>query len=221
MSRESPKVEIRIVRSKRKTLSLSLGEGGEAVVRAPKRASDAEIERFVFRHRRWLERRLAEREQTKISFDDGATLTLFGKDYTVADGRAAIEGDILYLPRINRASALVEFCKRLAAETLGEMTENMAKRYGFSYASVRISRAGSRWGSCNRNKVLSYTFRLAFVPIPLCEYVVAHELCHTRVFNHGAAFWQEVARILPDWRERRKTLRAQGGVMCLFKENPV
>lgn len=212
-------MKIKVIRSKRRTLSLSLGAEGEAVVRAPKRVSDAEIETFVARHRRWLEKRLAEREATRLSLDTGAVLPLFGKNYVIADGKPSIEGDTLYLPTENRAAALVALTRRLAKDILTQTTQRIASAYGFEYASVRISGARSRWGSCNRNGAIAYTFRLAFVPTELCEYVVVHELCHTRVFNHGAAFRKEVARVLPDWERRRKALRKQGALMNLFREN--
>ena len=88
-------MKIKVIRSKRRTLSLSLGAEGEVVVRAPKRVSDAEIENFVSRHRRWLEKRLTEREGTQISLETGKILPLFGKKYKIADGKPSIEGDTL------------------------------------------------------------------------------------------------------------------------------
>ena len=212
-------MKIKVIRSKRRTLSLSLGAEGEVVVRAPKRVSDAEIENFVSRHRRWMEKRLTEREGTQISLETGKILPLFGKKYKIADGKPSIEGDTLYLPEKNRAAELVALAEELAKQMLARTTQKFASAYGFEYASVRISRARSRWGSCNRKGAIAYTFRLAFVPMELSEYVVVHELCHTRVFNHSAAFWKEVARVLPDWEQRRRALRKQGALMNLFREN--
>ena len=65
----------------------------------------------------------------------------------------------------------------------------------------------SRWGSCNQKNSIVFNYYLAKLPIELIEYVVVHELSHIKHKHHQKAFWDEVAKVLPDVKIRRKLLR--------------
>ena len=79
--------------------------------------------------------------------------------------------------------------------------------YNFSYRSVAIRHARSRWGSCSRRGNLNFNYKILFLPERLAEYVVAHELAHLEQFNHSARFWELVARTVPEHRALRGELR--------------
>lgn len=83
----------------------------------------------------------------------------------------------------------------------------LAPLYGVTYKKVFIKNSRSRWGSCSERGNLNFNYRVALLPEPLADYVVAHELCHLIHFNHSPAFWQEVARAVPNWRQARRELR--------------
>ena len=203
-----------LIRSRRKTVSLTVNERGEAVVRAPFAMPEREISDFVQKHAAWLQKKRDDCSRAAlVTFADGTSLRLFGRDYRVCTGRSRVAGDELFLPAAGRERALVRLLKRLTAQEMGEKTKEIAEKFGFRYLAVRVSSARSRWGSCNRKGTIAYSFRVAFLPAELAEYVAVHELCHTRHFDHGKAFWAEVERILPDWKRRRKQLRDHGAVM--------
>ncbi len=209
-------MEAKIVRSKRKTLSLSVTRTGEIVVRAPYGVSRDYISQFLERHAAWVDKRLrAVASKEKLDLSDGANLSLFGSSYAIESGRARIKDGKLYLPEEGREAALSRLLKKFSLEVMEQVTARIARRYGFSYRSVRISSARGRWGSCNREGVIAYTFRVAFLSPSLCEYVAVHELAHTVVFNHSAEFWEIVEGILPDWKARRKALKADPAIEYL------
>lgn len=200
-------MEITVEKCRRKSMVLTVTREGKAVVRVPLGADSAQIEAFVARHRRWLERRLAEANAEVPSLENGSCLVLFGVRYVIEEGRPQLRNGTLCLPAKDRECALAALLKRHAAEHMGELTRRFAERCGFSYAAVRITSARTRWSSCGRKGNICYSFRTAFLPEDAAEYIAVHELCHTRYFNHGAAFWREVARVLPDYARRRKLVR--------------
>ncbi len=122
----------------------------------------------------------------------------------------------MYLPAEGREAALIGLLKRETKAYMAELTRTLAERFGFTFTAVRVSSARSRWGSCNAKGGISYSFRSAFLPPRLLEYLCIHELCHTRYFNHGEKFWREVESAIPDWRERRRQLKKSSGFMRLL-----
>lgn len=80
--------------------------------------------------------------------------------------------------------------------------------YGFLYLRVAIRDQRTRWGSASRKKNLNFNYRIVKLPEHLADYIIVHELCHLAHLNHSEAFWDAVARTIPDHRARRAELRA-------------
>ena len=106
--------------------------------------------------------------------------------------------------------AEVAVLKARAAEELIPLTERYAAQMGLSPRRVRITSAKSRFGSCGRDGNICYSWRLMLYPAAAREYVVVHELCHMRHFDHSRAFYALLGSVLPDYRARRALLKAPG-----------
>jgi predicted metal-dependent hydrolase len=78
--------------------------------------------------------------------------------------------------------------RKAARQYLPATLERLAREHGFKYTSVRISSAHTRWGSCSGKNGISLSLFLMLLPEHLREFVILHELCHTRHHNHSAAF---------------------------------
>ena len=78
---------------------------------------------------------------------------------------------------------------------------------GVTPTRITITRAKTRFGSCSGKNSVSFSCHLMLYPDAAVDYVVVHELTHIRHHDHSAAFWAEVERFMPDYRERKKLLK--------------
>lgn len=175
-----------MVYSDRKSLGLEVSRDGTVRVRAPKRASDLVIRSWVEEKKMWIARHylgaMARREEAR---ERG-------------------------LPDYERYPALEAKYRRQARERLGQRTAYFARQMGVSYGRITIRAAKTRWGSCSGRGNLNFHWKLVLMPPEVLDYVVVHELAHRKEMNHSPAFWAEVARVLPDYQERRAWLKTFG-----------
>lgn len=97
--------------------------------------------------------------------------------------------------------------RQQAKELLPPLVERWAEVMGVTPAGITITGARTRYGSCSGKNRLSFSLYLMGCPWEAVEYVVVHELAHIRHHDHSPAFYEEVARYLPDWKRRRELLR--------------
>ena len=174
-----------IIRSPRKTLSLQITREGQITVRAPKRISKARIQEFVREHIEWILKKQAE-------------LRLW------EEAEEAGEGMLSYTPEEEAGY------RQQAARALSERAAYFAGRMGVSYGRITIRGQKTRWGSCSGKGNLNFNWKLMLCPPEIQDYVVVHELAHLKEMNHSRAFYAEVEKILPDYRERMGWLKRYG-----------
>lgn len=97
--------------------------------------------------------------------------------------------------------------RELARRKITGRVEYFAPLVGVDYNRIFIKEQKTRWGSCSSLGNLNFNWKLILLDELLLDYVVVHELAHRKQMNHSPAFWAEVERVLPDYRERRKRLR--------------
>lgn len=80
----------------------------------------------------------------------------------------------------------------------------------FKFSKINIRNQKTRWGSCSRNGSLSFNYKIALLPPNMADYIIVHELCHLKEFNHSFRFWGLVGKFVPDYLEIKKELRRRG-----------
>ena len=110
--------------------------------------------------------------------------------------------------RRDTATILEAWFRARARQVIDAAVLRHADALGVTPRSITIRDTTSRWGSCSRRGALSFSWRLVLAPPPALEAVVAHELCHLRVFGHSRAFWALLETRVPDHAAWRRWLRA-------------
>jgi predicted metal-dependent hydrolase len=208
----------KIVRSRRRTIALIVTPEARLVVRAPLKVPAAMIDKFVREQHGWIQKKVAEMKERPQAVDytyrEGEVFWFLGRPYPlriVDDGRAAIERtDRLSVSR----SLLPDIRHRLKRWFMDEAEREIRGRCmwfsmktGHVPASVRITDARQRWGSCTHRGGLNFSWRLVQAPPEIVDYVVVHELVHISQPDHSGKFWNKVREVLPDYECRRKWLR--------------
>jgi predicted metal-dependent hydrolase len=102
---------------------------------------------------------------------------------------------------INKTAARKRIFSRLA---------ELARQHRFTYRNVSIRNQRTRWGSCSAKGNISLNIKLVALPPDLYDYIILHELVHTRVHNHSRKFWQELDKYVGDGKAKAKALREYG-----------
>ncbi|HEX6734861.1 MAG TPA: SprT family zinc-dependent metalloprotease [Azonexus sp.] len=214
-------IAYRLRRSRRRTIGLTIDQRGLRIG-APLKARHGDIEALIRQHGQWVLDKLAA-WQTRpaagpLAVEDGTVLSLLGQPLTVTVtplGRARWQwvGERLHLwpSAATDARTLLEKALREKARAVfAERLAHYAPALGVALPPLRLSSARTRWGSCSARGGIALNWRLLFLPLPLVDYVVCHELAHLKEMNHSPRFWSVVEQLCPDWRSRRQQLRQQG-----------
>ncbi|MBQ0059805.1 MAG: M48 family metallopeptidase, partial [Lachnospiraceae bacterium] len=172
------------IRSDRRTLAIQINADGEIIVRAPKRMPMKQIMAFVNERSDWIDTHVIKMKAKR------AVARRDGQDKLTE-----------------------EECKELAKKAravLSQKTAYYAQLIGVTYGRIAIRCQKTRWGSCSGAGNLNFNYLLMLAPEEVQDYVVVHELCHRLEMNHSKAFWNQVAKVLPDYKERRKWLKDHG-----------
>lgn len=210
-----------LIRSARKTLAVQVTSTGRVVVRAPLRLSVERIESFIEAKYDWitLQVNLSEVQKSLLpELRDGEIISFLAQSYSICfdDCRNAfLCDDKLYLPRNNPKKALKSYIGKFFLPYVSQKTQAMAKRFGFNYKEVKIVSTRRRWGSCSADNTIRFNIALAFLPEKALDGVIAHELCHTLVKNHGKRFYAILYKVMPDY-DFATSIRKQYAAFCSF-----
>jgi predicted metal-dependent hydrolase len=194
---------------------------GRVEVVVPARTARATVERFIERHRAWIEKKRTEARKNVVPPEPfpPATLELAGAGEvwrihvagghgaggnggprlrTTAPGLITLSGDTTNTRTLHHA--LRRWLMSHAAEVFAPLLEECAREMGLPYRRLAVRRQRTRWGSCSSRGTISLNCCLLFQRPEVLRYLLVHELAHVRHMNHSARFWELVARYCPNCR---------------------
>ena len=181
------KIEIEIIKSNRKTIAIEVRPDLRVIVRAPKRASNREIMKFVEQKQDWIAKHLA---YMQIRYEE--TRRVKEKQFTDDDIRKM---------------------KDEAKRVIPDRVKYYAGIMGVTFGKITIKNQKTRWGSCSSKGNLNFNCLLMLTPDKVRDYVVIHELCHLKQMNHSKMFWAEVEKVMPDYKVYRQWLSRNGNML--------
>ena len=209
--------EIKIRKNKlARSVKLSVGVDGSLRASIPYYSPEFAVRRLVNGSRDEIRKMLAT-HNAKNSYQDGdligKTHTLFLRKFSGEEIKISNEGNqiLVQIPQeLAFENPLVQseirktvskILRKQAKAYLPRRISFLAEKYGFSFEKLRFSHTGTRWGSCSSSGTISLNIALMNLPHHLIDYVIIHELCHTRQMNHSSKFWQEVEKYCPDYKK--------------------
>ncbi|MFA6285701.1 MAG: SprT family zinc-dependent metalloprotease [Parcubacteria group bacterium] len=176
---KNEKVEYSLRESARaRCLRVTIYPGGELAATLPRNFSLEQLENFLRQKADWILRKMNLARKRKPS---------------------------LLLPKASRREYLLR--KKEAIALIKKKTEQFGAIYNLYPARISIRNQKTRWGSCSRKGNLNFNYRIVHLPEKYQDYVVAHELCHLKEFNHSKRFWDLIEETISDCKKIRREIR--------------
>lgn len=174
-------VSYSVRKSKRaKRLRLAVYCEGNLVVTLPKGINISTAEKYIVKKSKWIVSKLDYFKKASLS----KTFKLTHRDF-------------------------VKY-KDIALYLASDRVEHFNKIYKHKFNKLTIKNQKTRWGSCSKNKNLNFNFKIALLPPNLRDYIIVHELCHLKEFNHSKKFWNLVRKTLPKYQAIVTDLKNEG-----------
>ena len=193
---------MKIIREKRKTLSIRIWKWWELLVKVPKKVSQKIILDFLEKHKTWISEKQNLFEENSQKFEIWEKFLFFWEEFDLCELEAKNDKNVVIFdskkfftntknPEILR-ELFIKFYKKEAKKYISKKISEICELLNLSFNKLKITSASSRWGSCNSKKNISFSFRLILAPKKSIDYVIVHELAHLSEMNHSKAFWDLV-----------------------------
>ena len=177
--------DVELIRSSRKTIAIEIHPDLRIKVRAPLRTPQYRIMEFLKEKEHWIDLHLEKMRQRQESNADQMSRTSLSEEE-------------------------IKQLTELAKQVIPQRVAFFARQMDVTYGRITIRNQKTRWGSCSQAGNLNFNCRLMTMPPEVLDYVVVHELCHRKQMNHSRTFWEEVEKVLPDYRVTRQWLKQNG-----------
>ena len=219
-----------VISLRRATVGITVYPDKRVVVHAPRKSASTWLEQVVQSKARWILKQLSAMEampRERREFVSGECFSLLGQSYGLEvslddlprpEAKLAADRLVVLLPRElcpeqhaqNVRNALERWYLAQAKAVLPSRVEAFSPLVGKQPAKVAVRNQQHRWGSCSSTGNINLNWRIVMAPLPVVDYVAAHEVCHLQVPNHSPAFWSLLGMVLPGYPAPREWLKVNG-----------
>jgi len=217
-----------VVRTNRRSLSLTISKKGELIVRAPKKLSMDYILNFIKEKKKWIDSKKKDicqnlhNNKKILNYD---SFLFFGKDYKKVEqeGIKKIEltEDSIIFPKCDDKIKLLNLAQNwyvgFTKDILKNRVEYFANLMQLNYSKIIIMNNKRRWGACTINTTLKFNYRICMLPHNVIDYIIIHELAHLLEFNHSPKFYKIIESVMPDYKRYKNELKKYDYVLSLFR----
>jgi predicted metal-dependent hydrolase len=214
--------------AERQTTDIVIERDGVVRVRPPLRMTPEQVDETVFSKRLWIYRNFAEWHDMNATravreWVNGESFLYLGSSYRLSlvdgqdealklkDGRFQLLRSVMERGGSDAAQqAFKQFYSAKGQARIQQRVGYFGPRVGVDGGEVHVKDLGFRWASCLPNGQLHFHWKCLMAPLTVIDYIVVHELCHLHYRYHSDAFWNEVDKVLPSYRERKEWLRQRG-----------
>lgn len=215
------KIEFKIIKSKkRKTIGLAVSPRG-VIVRSPSNLSSTKLKQVVRSKAKWIITKQLRIDEVKQSRKKNNKIQYLGKYYDLQTNIVRLNEKIIFRngkfivyaknSRPKRIENLYNSWLKLRASII---LENRVSKYkklvGVEPSKILIKDHKMRWGSATKKASINFNLNLLKAPMKIIDYVVVHELCHLKIYDHSTSFWMLIRSVMPDYESRKEWLRVNG-----------
>jgi len=218
-------INYELVRSNRKSIGITIERDAGVVVNAPLELDEQTIEKHIHKKRFWIWEKLAIKKDSlenivQKQFVSGESFSYLGRNYRLKivddNSELKLKNGWFTLGQKKQKKAKKIF-KAWYSEHLktkiDERLKIICEKANIKQPDFRIMELGFRWGSCTKEGVLNFNYKIAMAPIGIIDYIIVHELVHLKIHIHNEKFWKEVSRMMPNYLEKKEWLRKDGYIL--------
>lgn len=226
-------ISYEVVRSRRATADIVIERDGRVLVRAPLSLADDRIAELVNAKLHWIYKNLAEwrdlnAARVQREYRNGEGFLYLGRTYRLSlvtgqnaplllkNGRFCLRRNLVHGDDVGAGQAAFrDYYTLRGTDRIRERVVYYAPKVGVAPKCVDVRELGNRWASCSSKRNLAFHWKCMMAPQTIIDYIVVHELCHFHHLDHTDAFWNEVDKVMPTYRERKEWLRTYGAGLDL------
>lgn len=220
-------INYELIRSNRKSIGITIDREGKVVVNVPRELSIDEIEKNLYKKRLWIWEKLALKSSNlenivQKKFISGESFNYLGKGYRlqIIDDNSSLKlrNGWFILGKIKQDKAKEIFKTWYVQHLKKKIDERLAiicKDINIQIPDFKIMDLGFRWGSCTKEGLLNFNWKIAMAPVSVIDYIIVHELTHLKIHTHNEKFWKEISKIMPNYLEKKEWLRENGYLLDL------
>lgn len=215
-------INYELVRSNRKSIGITIERDAQVVVNAPMNLDEQTIEKHIYKKRLWIWEKLALKKDNlenivQKQFVSGESFSYLGRNYRlqVVDDNSDLKLKngwfMLGNKKQKKAKEIFKAWYSVHLKNkIDERLEVICKTTHIKKPDFRIMELGFRWGSCTKEGVLNFNYKIAMAPIGVIDYIIVHELVHLKIHTHNEKFWKEVQKMMPNYLEKKEWLVKNG-----------